>query len=113
VANTRKVKAEVINSSVIRITAPKSNAEYAANDIEQLLQSTTTHKFRLRDWEKANLLDKERIPANGLVNIYTSESLQVIGKASGAYIQSVSNDMVCYKSTYVVLADYFSSKSER
>ena len=110
---TRKVKTEIINSSVIRITAPKSNAEYAANDIEQLLQDTETHKFRLQDWDNAGLLDKSRIPGEDLIKIYTSESLEIVGKASGAYIQSVSGAVVCNNNSRLTRTNISSCKSER
>jgi hypothetical protein len=112
VARARKVKTEIINSTVIRITAAKSNAEYAADDIEQLLQATETRKFRLRDWQKAGLLDESRTRTGELIKLYNSESLEVIGKASGAYIQSVSNDTVCHRNTRVGFADGSSYKFE-
>lgn len=111
VARARKVKTEIMSSTVIRITAAKSNAEYAADDIEQLLQATETRKFRLSDWQEAGLLDKSRTPEK-LIKLYDSESLEVIGKASGAYIQSVSNDTVCHGNTRVGFADGSSYKSE-
>jgi hypothetical protein len=97
VANARKAKIEVVWPSVIRITAAKTNAEYAADDIEQLLQNTVSIKFHIGDWRKAELLDEEPIKVNKLVDVFSQSSLQAIGRLSGVFIQPVAADTVCWR----------------
>jgi hypothetical protein len=43
----RKAKIEIIVNSVLRITADKGSAEYAADDIEQLLKETEVRTFKV------------------------------------------------------------------
>ncbi|KAF2744861.1 hypothetical protein M011DRAFT_159351 [Sporormia fimetaria CBS 119925] len=96
VGNLRKAKVEVLQKPLrVQITAAKSNAEYAADDIERVVQNVAGHQFRISEWAEAGLLDTEKLGkklGEKLVDIFPAGSLQAVGDINGAYIQPVSDD---------------------
>lgn len=81
----------MIGSTVLRITADKSSAEYAADDVEQLLKETESKTFHLQPW-------LDCIQAGSSTQILTQGTLRKIGKLSGTRLQMVSDSLVCTRS---------------
>lgn len=91
----RKVKLATYGSDVLRITADKSTAEYAADDIEELLRDTEVQKFDIQPWVWA--IQEDRLPKDNLSSIFSQDSLQTVGQLSGTIVEVVSNHQVCRK----------------
>ncbi|KAF2275451.1 uncharacterized protein EI97DRAFT_75591 [Westerdykella ornata] len=91
IANLRKARIEIPKSfSGIRITAPKSNAEYAADDIAGLLKNSAKGSFSLRDWLTGKFLSSR----DGLTEVRTmfpKGSLETIERLSGVTIERPIN----------------------
>lgn len=72
---------------VLRITADKSTAEYAANDIQEALEGIVTEKLPLKSWVPC--LVEERVPNNKrFAALYTQEHLDTVMSLTRTSIQS-------------------------
>jgi hypothetical protein len=91
ISDARKVKIQVYpQHSVLRITADKTTAEYAADDIEEALRNVHSQKLRLKNW--ANILDKAKIPADKkLVTLYTDDDFNLVTSLVGASVQRMDH----------------------
>lgn len=75
---------------MLRITADKTTAEYAADDIEEALRNVHSQKLRLKNW--ANILDKAKLPAdNKLVTLYTDDDFNLVTSLVGASVQRMDH----------------------
>lgn len=114
VAAERRAKLEIFPAhSVLRITADKTTAEYAADDIEQALVATCSKKLHLKPW--THLLTKEKVPDNGkLATLFTQEHFDMITSLTRATIQSMdnSNTVRSPKCRVLSYADFHSWSSE-
>lgn len=89
----RKAKIEIDwSSSVLRITADKSSAEYAADDIEHHLRNTEVQKFFVDRW--SCMMQEDEVPKGKLVDIFPGNSLKTVGRLTATMIQAVSDDTV-------------------
>ncbi|CAA9959040.1 SLS domain containing protein [Pyrenophora teres f. maculata] len=89
IRRARRAKVEVLKQyDVIRITADKSTAEYAANDIENALQTTVT--------ERMNLLPYKPLLVDGIVSndkksdlteLYSQKTLDTVSKLTQTVIE--------------------------
>jgi hypothetical protein len=70
---------------VLRITADKSTAEYAADDVQDLLKNAETERFSLEPWLPFMLEDK--VDKNSTAAKISPEVLASVGKLSETYIQ--------------------------
>jgi len=92
VGKERRAKIEVHwPHSVLRITADKNTAEYAADDVEQLLQNTETKRFNLKPWIPH--LDTNYTTAE-LSQVIPSKSLEAVAAMTGATVQVASGHSV-------------------
>ena len=94
----RRVKLEIFEQdSVLRITADKTTAEYAADDIEEVLGSTHAKNLNLKPW--VPLLERQRVPKDkGLIYLYAPNDLKHISELTRTFIESAGgagNHMVC------------------
>lgn len=94
IGKTRLAKFEIsATDKVLRITADKTAAEYAADDVEQLLQASETLRFHLKPWiPSLNIVRREKQDLTD--QIFPKNVLQVVAKLTGAYLQP-STDLVC------------------
>ena len=105
----RKVKIEVHEPDVVvRITADKSTAEYAANDIQELLQSTETIRLNLEPW--VPFLEEDPAAKDGTAKRLSLKALAAVGNLTRTYIQLVTKEMVLSPPRQIVsIADFCSS----
>jgi hypothetical protein len=91
IGRARKAKLEVQpQQSVLRITADKTTAEYAADDIEEALQSTEVKKVQLQPW--IPYLEKGKVPKDGmLATLYTQKDFDMVTSLTRASIQRMDN----------------------
>jgi hypothetical protein len=95
IGKDRKAKVEIHwPHNVLRITADKNTAEYAADDIEQLLQNTETKHFHLNPW--VPYLDKDYTTGGELIRIISEKSLNAVASMTGATLQIANANQVCY-----------------
>ncbi|KAF2875468.1 mitochondrial inner-membrane-bound regulator-domain-containing protein [Massariosphaeria phaeospora] len=97
----RKAKLEIHwEHSVLRITADKSTAEYAADDVEQLLQRTESKRFTLSDWTPLLAEHPSPRPLNALKSglaftvsdIWDTKSLETVTQLSRAAVYVATQD---------------------
>jgi hypothetical protein len=79
--------------NVLRITADKNTAEYAADDVEQLLQNTETRRFHLKPW--IPYLDTNYTAAE-LSRVIPERSLEAVATMTGATVQVAGPYTVCH-----------------
>lgn len=93
---TRKVKIQIYKPhDILRITADKSTAEYAANDIEMALQHTETKRMNLKNY--MHLLEEDVIPEDkklDLTGIYSQKDLDVVSALTKTSIAVTSKNLV-------------------
>jgi hypothetical protein len=91
ISETRKARLEIHHAhSVLRITADKTTAEYAANDIEEALQNTVTRKMQLRPWIPC--LEENNSPKDrNLEKLYTQDDLDMVTSLTRTSIQKTDN----------------------
>lgn len=80
---------------IVRITADKSTAEYAANDIEEALQHTNTKRMNLKNY--MHLLEDGTIPKEKsleLTALYSQRDLDVISALSKTSIVTSAKNLV-------------------
>jgi hypothetical protein len=74
----------------LRITADKSTAEYAADDIEEALHGTESKKMNLKPWIPC--LEKDKQPADQkLAPLYTEEDFDAVTTFTRASVQRMDN----------------------
>ena len=103
IRRARRVKLEVVKQQdVLRITADKSTAEYAANDIENALQTTVT--------ERMNLLPYKPLLVHGiasndkksdLTELFSQNTLDTVSKLTQTNIEVTTKLVVCTYPTHV------------
>ncbi|KAF2029350.1 hypothetical protein EK21DRAFT_68022 [Setomelanomma holmii] len=91
ISSARKVRIEVHKEhNVIRITADKNTAEYAADDVDKALDSTEVRKLQLKSWIPS--LKQEKVPNNQkLATLFTQEDFDMITSLTRASIQRMDN----------------------
>ncbi|KAH7082192.1 mitochondrial inner-membrane-bound regulator-domain-containing protein [Paraphoma chrysanthemicola] len=91
ISNARNVKIELHQEhSVIRITADKNTAEYAADDIDKVLDGAISRKLQLKPWIKS--LEPDKVPQNHkLATLFTKEDFDMITSLTHASIQRMDN----------------------
>ncbi|KAF2794827.1 hypothetical protein K505DRAFT_374358 [Melanomma pulvis-pyrius CBS 109.77] len=93
IGRDRKAKIEFYQSHhVLRITADKSTAEYAADDVQQLLQNTETLRLNLEPW--LPFMTEDAVAKNSTTKRLPPRTLEAVAKLSGTYIQVVTDHMV-------------------
>ncbi|KAF2824791.1 hypothetical protein CC86DRAFT_353360 [Ophiobolus disseminans] len=92
VGKERKARLEIYEPhSVLRITADKSTAEYAANDIQEALKNTEVKKLQLKPWIPC--LDQDKVPEDRkLAALYTKEDFATVASLTRTSIQRMDND---------------------
>jgi hypothetical protein len=91
IVRTRRARFELYRQyNVIRITADKTTAEYAANDIEEVLQNTASRKVNLRSW--LPLLAEGTLPKDGqLQSLFSQGDLDVVSRLTRTNIAWTGN----------------------
>jgi hypothetical protein len=92
--------------NVLRITADKSAAEYAADDVELLLQSTEAVHFHIKTWRPYLELVSGAEPT--VYNVFPDHVLQTVGALTGAYLQRTTKSVRCFAlppNKYDILTD--------
>jgi hypothetical protein len=101
----RKAKIQAFETHhLLRITAAKGSAEYAADDIERLLKNTEVNNFRFNKW--LDTIPEEDIPEHilkdirkgntnaRLVDIIPKRGIREVGIITGTSIQEVAGNTV-------------------
>jgi hypothetical protein len=78
--------------SIVRITADKISAEYAADDVEQLLQSVEVKYFDLRAW--APYLEKHNAPED-TTKLFSAQGLHLVTEMTEANVSIKPSNAVC------------------
>ena len=78
---------------VLRITADKSAAEYAADDVELLLQSTEVVRFHVKTWEP--YLKLASGAETTFRDVFPDHVLQTVGALTGVYLQPSTDAVRC------------------
>ncbi|KAF2476899.1 uncharacterized protein BDR25DRAFT_370716 [Lindgomyces ingoldianus] len=90
VGATRKAKIEIYwPHNVLRITADKSSAEYAAEDIQNHLLNTELQQFNLKPW--VPFLSEDQMMGKKLSSVLSQQNLQAAEKLSGAQVQELTD----------------------
>ncbi|KAF2114438.1 mitochondrial inner-membrane-bound regulator-domain-containing protein [Lophiotrema nucula] len=91
VGSMRRAKVEVFwPDSIVRITANKSSAEYAADDIELELKNAESKEFDLKPWQR--FLGSDVLPKEKPVAFLSEKDMQIVTELSGAVIQPTSSN---------------------
>lgn len=95
VGTSRRAKLEVFEDhNVLRITADKTTAEYAATDIEESLQNTEVKRLNLKPW--VPLLVKEKVPEGArLHSLFTKSDYDTVSTLTRTSIVPAGEAMVC------------------
>jgi hypothetical protein len=98
IRRTRRAKLEIFQDhQVLRITADKSTAEYAANDVEEALQNTVSKRMNLAQYEpllaQGTLVDDKK-----WVSLYSQHDFDVVSKLTRTSIDVVTDSIVRYYS---------------
>lgn len=102
IGKARRAKLEVHHQDkVLRITADKHTAEYAADDVKQLLNGSILHTFDIKPWARY-WVDPGLIATPQA--LFAKSDLQTLRTMTGAYLQ-LANDYVCHPNehSFVVL----------
>lgn len=103
IRRARRARLEVYNqSSILRITADKSTAEYAANDIEEALQTTVTERMNLLPY-KPLLMDGivSHDKKSDLTDLFSQKTLDSVSKLTQTIIEVTTKLVVCSCSAHV------------
>lgn len=88
----RKAKIEIHwPHNALRITADKNTAEYAANDVEEILQCTETQRLYLAPWTSS--MEDSKVPKKP-VAIFPQKLLNEVASISRTWVQVVSDHTV-------------------
>jgi hypothetical protein len=87
ISRARKASIEIYRqNSILRITADKTTAEYAANDVEEALRNSQGQKMHLKPW--LPYLREDDVPANQkLATLYPEVDLQMVTSFTRTSIQ--------------------------
>ncbi|KAI2481940.1 SLS domain containing protein [Pyrenophora tritici-repentis] len=89
IRQARRAKVEVLKQfDVIRITADKSTAEYAANDIENALQTTVTERINLLPYKPLlidGIVSNDKKP--DLTELFSQKTLDTVSKLTQTVIE--------------------------
>jgi hypothetical protein len=74
---------------VLRITADKHTAEYAADDVEHLLQASESHRFHFTTW----LPHLQRLDGAEptIDHVFSNDVLAVVASLTGAQLQRTTD----------------------
>jgi predicted flavoprotein YhiN len=91
ICESRRAKIEIYQQhNILRITADKTTAEYAADDIEKALKSVVTRKLQLKPWISS--LEKNKVPQDEKVaTLYTDDDFNLVNSLTRAVIQRMDN----------------------
>lgn len=97
-ANARKATLEVSQKDVrregvLRITADKSTAEYAAQDIEEALQNIETRHIQLKPWKSSlahGVISKDK----DLSSLYAHKDLEMVATTVGTSVEVADDHTV-------------------
>jgi hypothetical protein len=96
IARARRARLDIYKDhDVLRITADKSTAEYAANDIEEALQNTTSKRLNLDTWKA--LLIEGTVPTDKELTldlVYSQQDFDVVSTLTRTSIEKVNETMV-------------------
>jgi hypothetical protein len=97
IARDRRARLDIYKDhDVLRITADKSTAEYAANDIEEALQNTTSKRVNIETYKA--LLVEGLVPTGKesvLDMVYSQHDFDVVSTLTRTSIEKVNETMVC------------------
>jgi hypothetical protein len=97
IARARRARLDIYKDhDVLRITADKSTAEYAANDIEEALQNTTSTRMNVSTYKALlaeGVVPKDKEPALDLV--FSQQDFDVVSAITRTNIEKVNETMVC------------------
>ena len=80
---------------MLRITADKNTAEYAAHDIEEALRNVKSAPFQLKPW--VPLLAEGKVPkGNKLTALYSQNDLEMVTTLTRASVHVAPHDRVRY-----------------
>ncbi|KAH8708560.1 mitochondrial inner-membrane-bound regulator-domain-containing protein [Phaeosphaeriaceae sp. PMI808] len=99
IAEARKVTINVhLEHIVVRVSADKNTAQYAANDIEEALGGVHTKQLRLQLW-MPHFQEKKTVEAQSLFEqqtlvstLFTEEDLNMVSAVTGAIIEPKRDD---------------------
>ncbi|KAL5416573.1 hypothetical protein PMIN03_002112 [Paraphaeosphaeria minitans] len=93
IGQTRKARLEVNTvDKVLRITADKHTAEYAANDVEQLLQASETQRFHFTTWvPHLETIDGSEPTTE---RVFPDDVLATVTALTGAQLQRVADKII-------------------
>jgi hypothetical protein len=98
IRRTRRARLDVYKQhGILRITADKTTAEYAADDIEEALQRTEMKGMNLSSYlhQSANI-DVTSNPKPNLVSLfYTQKDFDIVSMLTRTSIEAVGKTMVC------------------
>ncbi|EMD60659.1 hypothetical protein COCSADRAFT_150811 [Bipolaris sorokiniana ND90Pr] len=95
IALIRKVKLQIYkHHDILRITADKSTAEYAANDVEEALQRTEVKRMNLKNYMR--LLEPDMIPRDqqlDLTTLFSQKDRDVISALTKTSIAGTTRNL--------------------
>jgi hypothetical protein len=96
ISRARRARLDIYKDhDVLRITADKSTAEYAANDIEEALQKTTSKRLNLDTWKA--LLVGGAVPTDRELSfdlVCSQQDFDVVSALTRTSIEKVNETMV-------------------
>lgn len=103
IALIRKVKLQIYkHHDILRITADKSTAEYAANDVEEALQRTEVKRMNLKNYMR--LLEPDMIPRDqqlDLTTLFSQKDRDVISALTKTSIAGTTRNLASRPLTLV------------
>lgn len=92
IGQTRKARLEVDTADkVLRITADKHTAEYAANDVELLLQASESQRFHFSTWvPHLEMIDGAEPTAE---RVFSDDLMATVTALTGAQLQRATNEV--------------------
>ncbi|EUC31937.1 hypothetical protein COCCADRAFT_99951 [Bipolaris zeicola 26-R-13] len=103
IALIRKVKFQIYKQhDILRITADKSTAEYAANDVEEALQRTEVKRMNLKNYMR--LLDPNMIPRDqplDMTTLFSQKDRDVISALTKTSIAGTTRNLASRPLTLV------------
>ena len=97
IAHSRRARLDIYkNHAVLRITADKSTAEYAANDIEEALQNTASKRMNSGTYKA--LLVEGTVPADEelvMDMMLSQHDLDAVSSLTRTSIEKTNKTMVC------------------
>jgi hypothetical protein len=94
---------------VLRITADKNSAEYAARDVEAVLKGTSRLQLNLEPWRP--FLAKKHQALSNLNEVFKPQDIAFVERMAGVIVQMTTKSSVSLVSHFGTLAHSFSSSS--